>query len=87
MVNGVGSIAGIITATTSLIVAIGGLIVSLKVLIPIKKTAEVTHSIVNQAKTNADAYQQDLRTALQQAGVDIPPDKSLPTEGKEDAAP
>jgi hypothetical protein len=78
LVNGLGSVAGIITALTSLVVAIGGLLVSIKVLIPLKKTAEITHQIVNQKQTDSQAYQQDLRSALQEADVPIPPDKSLP---------
>lgn len=87
MVNGLGSVAGIITALTGLVVAVGGLIVSIKVLIPAKKTAEETHKLVNQQSTDAHVYQQDLRTALQEAGVDIPPDKSLIPEAPKDATP
>ena len=87
MVNGLGSVAGIITAITGLVVAIGGVIVSFRVLIPIKKTGETVHQIVNQHSTDQQLYQQDLRGALQQAGVPIPADQSLPKEAPKDATP
>jgi hypothetical protein len=80
VVNGLGSVAGIITATTSLIVAIGGLIVSVRVLLPVKRTVDTVHTLVNQHSTDQQLYQQDLRKALQDAGVQIPVDKSLPEE-------
>ena len=38
------------------------------------------HKQLNSQKHAADRYQQDLRTALQNAGVDIPNDESLESE-------
>ena len=77
----------IIAALTTLVVAIGTLIGALKLLREVKtgnaltqdgldKTDAVLHQ-GNSAKHAADRYQQDLRAALNNAGVEIPGDQSL----------
>lgn len=73
----IGSIAGICTAAGTMATAIAGIVVSLKVLVPIKKTGETTHTIVNQQRTDAARYQADLVAALQANNIIVPEDKSL----------
>jgi hypothetical protein len=83
----VADITGLITALTALAIAVGGVITALKVLREVKTGNELTqagndktdvvHHQLNSQKQAADRYQQDLRTALQTAGVAIPDDESL----------
>jgi hypothetical protein len=74
-------IALIITAVASVITALGGLVVSVAILIPMLRTARQTHEIVNQQRTDMTVYQRDLKRALNEAGVEIPDDQSLPGAG------
>jgi hypothetical protein len=77
----------LVTALTALAIAVGGVITALKVLREVKAGNELTqtgnvmtgrvHQQLNSQKQAADKYQQDLRTALQSAGVAIPDDESL----------
>ena len=72
---------GIITAVASVITALGGLLVSVTVLVPLLRTARQTHEIVNQQRTDMSVYQRDLKRALDEAGVEVPDDQSLPGAG------
>jgi hypothetical protein len=83
----VGSVAGIIAASATVITAIGGVIVSLRVLVPIKNQGEATSKIVNGQRTDAAAYAQQLRRALADAGIRIPDDASLPAAPPPDDGP
>ena len=83
----VSDVTALLTAVTALVIAIGGVITAVKVLREVKTGNALTqvgndktdavHNQLNSAKDAADTYQQDLRTALQTAGVAIPDDKSL----------
>jgi dolichyl-phosphate-mannose--protein O-mannosyl transferase len=79
----------IITALASLAATAIGMLTVFKVIIPnyrltqeTKVIAEETHVIVNSEKTNRDAFNADLIEALKQAGVTVPVDQSLPSEGE-----
>jgi hypothetical protein len=86
------SLAGIITALATLITALGGVIVTFKIMIPNKKTNEEaarvgqeTHVIVNQQRTDMEKVVSDqanfiraLSRALSAHGIDIPIDQSKP---------
>jgi hypothetical protein len=85
------TLAGVITATATVITALGGLALAIAVLLPAlrasraaeansaKTIAEVAkvHTIVNQQRTDAQRYQIALVTALQDAGIKVPADQSL----------
>jgi hypothetical protein len=82
------SIAGIITATATVLTALGGLILALAVFLPtMRKTRELAernqvtldevHVIVNQQRTDMQRYQRALIDALHKAGVDVPIDQSV----------
>lgn len=82
--------AGIVTAITTSMIAVGGLITAIGVLIPIlrqtretKTTVTEVHTIVNQQKTDMQRYQRALVAALHEAGVAIPDDQSLPLESEQ----
>lgn len=78
---------GIITSLTALVVAVGGALTAARLLREVKTGNQLTqagndktdavHVQLNSAKEAADRYEEDLRTALQTAGVTIPHDKSL----------
>jgi len=76
--------AGVVTATATVITALGGLVLSISVLIPnlraskraVAGVAEV-HTIVNQQRTDAQRYQVALVEALRTAGIEVPVDQSL----------
>jgi hypothetical protein len=82
------SIAGIITATTLLITAIGGAFTAYGVMRQLRRadkkadelqqTANETHVIVNQQHTDTMNFQRALIRRLNEAGIDIPVDQSLP---------
>jgi len=68
--------ATIITAVAALVTALGIFIVNTRT----KRVAadvNTVHKLVNQQKTDADAYQADLITALRDAGVAVPTDQSI----------
>jgi hypothetical protein len=69
----VDDFTGIITALTGLAIAIGGVIAAVR----IQRKVDAVHVQLNSAKDASDRYQQDLRDALEQAGVKIPVDQSL----------
>lgn len=85
------SVAGIITAVATALIALGGVITAITVLIPILRgtrdnartidavhgqVAEV-HTMVNQQRTDAMRYQERLVEALTAAGIPVPADSSL----------
>lgn len=67
----------------SLITAVGGVVVSFALLLPIfrktkqleQKTDEV-HVMVNQQRTDAERYQGQLVKALEAHGINVPKDES-----------
>jgi len=85
------SLAGIITASATVITAVGGLVLALGVLIPTLRNSQVAkqaavkavegvqevHTMVNQQRTDMQKRVEDLIAALQAAGVRIPKDQSL----------
>jgi hypothetical protein len=78
------SVAGIITATATVLTALGGLVLAVNVLIPNLRATkravaamQEVHTIVNQQRTDAMRYQTALISALRKAGVDVPDDQSL----------
>jgi hypothetical protein len=71
-----GSLAGMITALATVITALGGLIVSIRVLIPNFKQTKEVHKVVNQQKTDMERYQKALIDVLAAHGIDIPVDQS-----------
>lgn len=88
--------AAIIAAAATVITALGGLALALAVLLPsLRKNRDAVaavhsevrevHTIVNQQRSDAMAYQAALVAALTAAGVPVPTDVSLaphpPTEG------
>lgn len=74
-------VVSIINAIAVTVTAVGGIIVSLKVLIPLKRTGENTHKLVNQSHTDAINYQNALIRALKDKGIDVPIDQSAPNGG------
>ena len=82
------SLAGIITAVATVLIAIGGLITSITVLLPILRgtranTAQIAevHVMVNQRLTDAQRYQERLMEELVSRGIAIPRDSSLRSPG------
>ena len=76
----VQDVTSLISALTGLTIAIGGALTALKVVREIRignSKTDAVHAQLNSAKHDADVYQEDMRTALQEAGVTIPLDKSL----------
>jgi UPF0716 family protein affecting phage T7 exclusion len=76
--------AGVITAIATVVIAVGGLLSALTLLIPIlrqtralKTQVTQVHTIVNQQRTDMERYQRALVTALQNANVDVPDDQSI----------
>jgi UPF0716 family protein affecting phage T7 exclusion len=88
------SIAGIITAVATVLIAVGGLITSFTVLLPIlrgtrdnhRQIVEV-HTMVNQQRTDSLIRQEQLMQALIAAGVAVPRDTSLQAPGGGPAQP
>jgi len=80
--------AGIITAIGVMFVALGGLITTIGVLVPILRSSklniiktEEVHHIVNQQRTDMQRFNVALLSALKHAGVEPPVDQSLPVPG------
>jgi hypothetical protein len=63
----------LISALTGLVIAVGGFVMAQRV----RGDVHAVHTQLNSAKTAADQYQQDMRDALERAGVKIPEDRSL----------
>lgn len=80
---GASSWAGIITAVATLMTALGGLLLAFKTVIPLYRTAQSTHKIVNQQRTDMLRYQRALIKTLQNAGIDIPDDQSIDVKSEE----
>lgn len=74
------SLAGVITAIGVCLTALGGLVATIGVFIPILRQTKATHKIVNQQHTDMVRYQSALVRALQRAGIEVPEDQSLPPE-------
>jgi hypothetical protein len=72
----VTAIAALVAAFGALVAAFGGLLVSIKLL----RTTADTHKLVNQQRTDLEAYNRALIRALKLAGIEIPIDQSLPPE-------
>jgi hypothetical protein len=64
-----GTISGLITAVATMVTAIGGLLLALKVIMP-------THKLVNQQRTDMLRFQTVLINKLAEHGIDIPEDQS-----------
>lgn len=69
--------AATITAIATLITAIGGLLLSFTVFIPMFRTAKSTHKLVNQRFTDITNFNSALIRALNDNGVKVPIDQSL----------
>jgi hypothetical protein len=64
-----GTIAGLVTAGATMVTAVGGLLLAVKVIMP-------THKIVNQQRTDMIRFQIVLIKTLQANGIDVPEDQS-----------
>jgi UPF0716 family protein affecting phage T7 exclusion len=78
------SVATLVTAIATALIAIGGVITSVTVLLPILRGTRANsrqiievHTMVNQQRTDQLRYQERLIEALTAAGVAVPPDSSL----------
>jgi len=78
------SLAALVTAIATALIAVGGVITSITVLLPILRGTRANtrsivevHTIVNQQRTDAMRYQERLIEALITAGIAVPPDSSL----------
>jgi hypothetical protein len=79
------SIAGIITAVASCLLAAGTLTAAIAGLIPMlkavrrtEKIAVNTHDLVNSRYANIENFNRALVRALNEAGIKVPVDQSLP---------
>ena len=75
------NLAGVITAFATVLIAIGGIITAVAVLIPILRTTRSTHKIVNQQRTDMLNFQRALIRALTDHGIPIPVDQSAEDGG------
>ncbi len=78
------SVAGIITACATVLIALGGVLTAVSVLLPILRGTRQNmaaigevHTIVNQQRTDAKRYEIALTEALRKAGIEVPVDQSL----------
>lgn len=71
------SLAGVITAFASVLIAVGGIITAFSVLLPILRQTRAVHKIVNQQRTDMFRYQQALIRALTDHGITVPLDQSV----------
>lgn len=71
------SITGIITAASTFVVAVGGLLATLVILIPLLRETRSVHKIVNQQRTDLLRYQRALLATLRAHGIEPPADQSL----------
>ena len=72
-----GTIAGMITAIATVLTALGGVMVSLTVLLPLLRQTKSVHRIVNQQKTDTDRYTRALKAVLEAHGIELPVDQSI----------
>lgn len=84
--------AGVITAIATLLTALGGLVVTYKVMIPNKKTNEDTHAQVEQVHTIVNQQRSDMLQIIKEQGdwnralvralklhnIEVPIDQSVP---------
>ena len=73
-------VATLVTAIGVTITAVGGLIVSVTILLPQLRLSKNTHALVNQQHTDITNYNRALIRALKSAGIDVPIDQSFPEE-------
>lgn len=76
------SLAGVITACSTVLTALGLVITALAGLIRSRRVehkVDDVHKIVNQQRTDAANYQRALIRALEQADVAVPTDQSVDT--------
>jgi hypothetical protein len=72
------SLAGIITAVATCLIALGGVITAISVLLPILRITRSTHTLVNQKFTDLENHARAMARALTAAGIPVPVDQSLP---------
>jgi hypothetical protein len=65
----IGTLAGVMTAVGTMITALGGLLLAVKVIMP-------THKIVNQQRTDMLRFQTVLIRTLIAHGIAVPEDQS-----------
>lgn len=68
--------AGIISAIATVIMAAGGLLGAVTLLVPILRQTREVHKIVNQQRTDMKRYNTMLRKALEAHGIQVPDDPS-----------
>ena len=71
-----GTIAGLITAICTALTALGGLLVTVKVMIPNFRVNKETHTIVNQQRTDMKRYTEVLKKFILSQGLELPEDQS-----------
>lgn len=71
------TLAGIITATATVLIALGGLVSALTLFIPILRNIKQVHTIVNQQRTDMLKYQRTLKKLLEAHGIEVPEDQSI----------
>lgn len=71
-----GSLAQILTALATMLTAVGGLVVTLKVMLPNYQLNKTTHTIVNQQRTDMLRFQAVLIGELKKHNIEIPQDQS-----------
>jgi len=72
------SVTGILTAVGALLGGLGVCLGAIPLLVSMWRTGRATHVIVNQQRTNMQAYQRDLVAQLEADGSKVPRDRSLP---------
>jgi hypothetical protein len=71
------SATGIATAVATVCTAVGGVIVSITVLIPLLRRTNEVHTMVNQQRTDSHNYIRALVRELRTHNIDVPVDQSL----------
>ena len=71
-----GTFAQTLTAIATLATALGGLVVTFKVMLPNFRVNKETHVIVNQQRTDMQRYIKALQKTLAAHGIDAPDDQS-----------
>lgn len=72
-----GTIAGMITAIATVLTALGGMVVSVTVLLPVLRQTRQVHKIVNQQKTDMERYRRALEAVLKAHDIELPVDQSI----------
>ena len=68
------TVVALVGAGAALVTAIGGLVASLTVFLPILREARAVHTLVNQQHTDMKRYQRLLVMSLRQHGIEVPDD-------------